>query len=464
MKKSKFFHTLFFVSLLALSFISCSDDNEDILIIPSEVLPTNILFVDNDLSKEKIEGELTWSKPLKPNNISKLIIYTSEDGSTKKDKIAEVDANTEKYTITDQDVAKFFIFVVIDADNKEVKEVAKSEIKNAYAMSGIYILNGGKMGNNNAGLSFYDWNTKIVDNKVFDTANGISLGDTGQDAIVYGSKMYIAVYGSALIQVTDMEGKILKTIESEKGGKKQQPRNLTAYKGKVYATLYDGYLAKIDTAKMEIEAQVAVGRNPEYVRAANDKLYVANSGGLDYNTAVGYDNTVSVVDVINFKETEKIPVVINPDKMAVDSQGDIYVISNGDYKDIPNTLQRIDATTHKVTNVGNATWMSMGNDDKLYIIYSQYDENWNQTISYNIFDAKAEKLVSNSFITDGTKIDKPYSINVDMSNNYIYIGTSDYKTNGDMYIISNEGKLIHKFDTGGLNPTVAYSANWITRQ
>lgn len=322
-------------------------------------------------------------------------------------------------------------------------------------VKGAYILNSGSGITSLANLAYYDPETKAVTYKAFENANGISLGNTGQDVVVYGSKMYIAVYGSATIFVTDLQGKKITAIESTKNGQKQQPRGFTSYKGKVYVTYYDGYLAKIDTIKMEIEAQVAVGRNPEYVRAANNKLYVANSGGMDYNTPLGYDKTVSVVDVATFEETEKIPVVINPDKMAVDSEGDIYVISNGNYGDIPNTLQRIDANTHKVTNVGNATWMSMSND-KLYIVYSQYDANWNKTISYHVFDAKTEKMLTDNFITDGTIVDKPCCISVDPINNNVYIGTSDYKNNGDMYVFSSEGKLVNKFDTGGINPMGAY--------
>lgn len=317
--------------------------------------------------------------------------------------------------------------------------------------SGIYVLNNGNMGSNNTNISFYDFETNKLTSKIFEKENGISLGDTGQDMLIYGSKMYIAVYNSAILYVTDRNGKILKKIESQKDGQDQKPRGLTTYKGKVYVTMYDGYLAKIDTTELKIEDQVKVGRNPEYVRVANEKLYVANSGGLDYNTPIGYDNSVSVVDVATFKEDKKIEVVINPDKMAVDSQGDIYVISNGNYNDIPNTLQRIDAKTGAVTQVGNATWMSMM-DDKLYIIYSQYDENWQQTITYHVFDAKTEKMITDEFISDNTKIEKPNSILTDAANGYVYIGTSDYKTNSDMYIFTKEGKLVKKFDTEGISP------------
>ncbi|MDR2951013.1 MAG: hypothetical protein LBV71_17645 [Prevotella sp.] len=319
--------------------------------------------------------------------------------------------------------------------------------------TGAYILNSGKSGDNNTNIAYYDYETGKVTYGIFESINDKQLGDTGQDIITYGERTYVAVYGSAVIYVLDKTGKILSTIESTNDGKKQQPRNLTAYDGRIYVTYFDGYLAKINPSTLKIEAQVAVGRNPEYVRASKGKLYVANSGGMDYNTPIGYDKTVSVVDVATFKEDKKIDVVLNPDKMVVDSQGDIYVISNGNYGDIPNTLQRIDANTQEVTQVGNATWMTMCND-KLYIIYSQYDANWNQTITYSVYDAINEKKISDNFITDGTDIDKPYSISADPVKNYIFIGTSNYTTNGDMYIFSTDGKLVKKIDTNGLNPIV----------
>ena len=325
--------------------------------------------------------------------------------------------------------------------------------------TGAYVLNSGKGGNNNANIAYYDYKTGKVTYNVFESLNGKGLGDTGQDIITYNNRTYVAVYGSAIIYVLDKTGKILSTIESEKDGKKQQPRNLTAYDGKVYVTYFDGYLARINPSTLKIEAQVAVGRNPEYVRASKGKLYVANSGGLDYNTAIGYDKTVSVVDVATFTEDKKINVVLNPDKMAVDSKGDIYVISNGNYKMgqpdfISNTLQRIDADTQEVTQIGNATWMTVCND-KLYVIYSQWDPNSGNTITYSVYDAKTETKITDNFITDGTVVSKPCSISADLVKNYIYIGTSDYTTNGDMYVFSTDGKLIKSFDTGGLNPMIA---------
>lgn len=419
----------------------------------NETSVSNLKFEDTDNTPNIIKGKASWTKPVDFANISKIALYGSNNGTDKLEKLGEVEVDKESLDIETTDYYNYLIAVSIDKSGKEIESPAKIEIVDLidYKGAGIYVLNSGKMGNNNANLAYYDFTTKTYTEKVFETVNGKSLGDTGQDIIVYGSKMYIAVHGSGVIYVTNKQGKILNTIESTTEGVKQQPRGFAAYEGKVYVTYYNGYLAKIDTTSMSIEAQIKVGRSPEYVRAANNKLYVANSGGGDYPNV---DKTVSVVDVTTFTEKKKIDVVINPEKIAVDSDGDIYVISNGNYGEIPNTLQRIDAKTDNVTTIGNATWMSMCND-KLYFIYSQYAEK-EQTITYHVYDAKNEKMITDNFITDGTEIIKPYSISTDPVTKYVYIGTSDYTSNGDMYIFTPTGKLVNKFDTKGINPMGAY--------
>lgn len=340
-------------------------------------------------------------------------------------------------------------------DDDDILNMADSNV-------GIFVLNSGSMSRNNASLTFYDLErNKSLDN-VFKRTNNKSLGDTGQDLLIYQDKMYIAVYGSNVIYVTDKYGKELGQIQPVRDGQPQSPRSLTAYNGKIYVTLFDGYLAKIDPTTLEIEAQVKVGRNPESVKAANNKLYVANSGGLDYNTSIGYDKTVSVIDVSTFTELKKMDVVLNPVKLSdPNSNGYIFLISNGNYKDIPNTLQRINTQTDEVETLTgiNATWMSM-NNDKLYVIYSQYDANFNTTISYWVYDTNSTlQATPTNFITDGTIVNNPYCITTDSINNYVCIGTSDYKTNGDMYIFTSDGKLVRKFDTGGINPMGAYYIN-----
>ena len=331
-----------------------------------------------------------------------------------------------------------------DAENNPQPEQPGQTVLNGY-----YVLNSGKMGSNNSTITFYNTESKETTSDIFETANGRKLGDTANDMIIYGSKIYLAVYGSQTIEVTDLNGKSLKQIKSNTD-KPLQPRAFTSYGGKVYVSLFDGYVASIDTTSLEIDNTVAVGRNPEQLTVANGKLYVANSGGLDYNTEVGYDKTVSVVNLESFTETKKIEAVLNPCNVQRDSQEDVYLVSMGNYADVPNTLQKINTSTDEIStvSVANATEMaSLG--DKIFMMYSQYDENWNQTITYYMYDAINENIITDSALKE--TIAKPYKIAADKASNMLFVTESDYTNNGDVYCFDGDGNLKVKFEAG-LNP------------
>src|SRR5574344_330620 len=112
--------------------------------------------------------------------------------------------------------------------------------------TGVYILNSGKMGNNNASLSYYDFTSKKVTANLFASLNGKKIGDTGNDMIIYGGKMYIGATNSSIIFVTDLNGKLIKeiTVMGEKAN--LSPRHFTTGDGKVYVSYFEGYVGQID--------------------------------------------------------------------------------------------------------------------------------------------------------------------------------------------------------------------------
>lgn len=323
------------------------------------------------------------------------------------------------------------------------------------AKKGCFILNSGSFQKNNSNLTFYDNETKLCSD-VFKTANsGLDLGDTGQDLLIVDDKLYIAVYESAVIYVTDITGKILKKIESKREGQtqSQSPRSLTTYGNYVYVSYYDGYVARINKNTYEIEKQIKVGNNPEEIEVSKGKLYVANSGGM--NSPV-YDKTVSVIDLNTFTELKRIDVLDNPTQIEVDNQGSVYVVSMGNYGDIPNTLQRIDPATDKSEVIANATLVRINNDGtKLYTIYAQYGS---ATNDYKVYDTVAKKMLEGSFVDkDVTFAANPFCFNINPTNGNLYIGTSDYVNTGMMYILSpTTGKVVESFNTKGYNPMGAY--------
>ncbi len=341
-----------------------------------------------------------------------------------------------------------FGFVGCDDDDPVLNPTPEE----AKTSTGVYIMNSGKWKGNNATLDYYGFESKELKTKVFSTINGRGLGDTANDMLVYGSKMYIAVSTSNTIEIMDLNANSLKTISpKDEAGQPQSPRYFAAYEGKVYATLFDGHLAEIDTTTMEITKQVAVGPNPYQVCSLKGKLYVANSGG--YNPV--QDSTLSVVDPVSFKEEKKIVVGLNPTSVYADKSGELYVGCMGNFYNVKASVQRVNLEkgTSEAILTNDNILISSTADDQLLIINSENDANWQPVnTKFSQYDMATDKMVSDNFITDGTKVEKPYSLSSDPTLGYIYVGTSDYVNTGDVFIFTKEGKLVTKLAASGINP------------
>ena len=83
------------------------------------------------------------------------------------------------------------------------------------AGQGVYVLNNGNMGDNDADIGIYSPSSKTFVSDVFFSVNGQKLGDLGQDILTFNDEVYIAVNGSRTIFVTDLS---LKIKEQEKVG------------------------------------------------------------------------------------------------------------------------------------------------------------------------------------------------------------------------------------------------------
>ena len=235
------------------------------------------------------------------------------------------------------------------------------------------------------------------------------------------------------------------------------PRYLEPYKNKVYATFFSGYVARIDTTSLLIDGMVEVGRNPERMAVSEGKMYVANSGGLGWNSSLGYDKTVSVVDIPTFVEDVKIDVAANPANILSAADGSLYLVSLGNYADVPNTLQKINPSTHEVSNISSVANMSemCYLNGSLYGLLSEYDANWNQTITYKSYNTVTGTATA-AWITDGTTIPNPYKVFTE--GNYLCVSSSDYVNYGDVYLFTEAGELVTKFEAG-TGPRKAVNAN-----
>jgi len=312
-------------------------------------------------------------------------------------------------------------------------------------VSGVFILNQGSDGQSNSGISYYDFETGEFRFDITTTSQfPFGLGDTGQDMIAYGNKLYVSVYGSSRVTVFDLKSQIrLKDIDLKNGEQLRYPRYLASYNGKVYVTTFDGNVVRIDTTSLSQDGITPVGPNPEGIAAVNGKLYVANSGGLNYPN---YNNTLSIVDIATFKEEGTLTVGLNPDFVHADSYGNVYLTYRGNYDDISSGFQQIDTKTNTVTDIfipANQDFVIVG--DSLYfygVIYNPINN------MFGIYNVKTKQLVTDQIITDGTKITTPYGIGVNEKTKDVYISDTDYRNPGFVYVFGKDGKKKNTLNVG----------------
>ena len=309
--------------------------------------------------------------------------------------------------------------------------------------SKIFVLCEGVWQMNNSTITAYDCTSGKTTGDVFLAANNRGLGDTGSDLQRYGSKMYCVVNMSETVEIMDLDAHSLRQLSLAA----HQPRHIAFHQNNAYVCCYDGAIIKIDTATLEITGTGQAGSNPDGICVANGKLYVANSGGLNYPN---YGHSVSVLDPTSLQVLKEIEIGTNPTRIQADPYGDVYVLCNGNYNDIAPTLQRIDSQNDELVQtfdfpLSNFTICN----DLAYLYYYDYST---QQAQIKVLNVVTENIVKENFITDGTEIKTPYCIAANPANGDVYIADAyQYTTNGDVYCFSANGRKKFSFETG-INP------------
>lgn len=313
-----------------------------------------------------------------------------------------------------------------------------------------YILNAGSMGTAPGTLDIYDLTAKELNENVFKAINGRELGDTANDMLIYGSKIYIAVTGSSTIEVLDLSGKSIKQIKMEDADNKPQgPRYFSSNKGKVYVSTQDGFLSQLDTTSLTVEQRVKVGLGIEQQCIVDDLLYATT-----YGSYPDYDNKVISVSLPEFVVKDTIEVTVNPTMIEADEQGMLYVLSNGDYNKIKQTLQRVNPKTKEVTNLITNDELSMTmQGDYLYVIGGTVDENYIKTsTNYKKYNLKTGAFETKEFVNSGISIENAKNAFANPVSEEIYVTAGNYQNTGNVYIISKEGELVKEVPLSGINP------------
>lgn len=332
---------------------------------------------------------------------------------------------------------------------------------------GLFLVNSGNSGSVIPGsLTYISRNGDAVQN-VFRTANERTLGNTPNDIIVYGSKLYIVVTGENTVEVADRYTlksiTQINTTELMGGDKGKMPRRLTAAGRYVFLSTFDGYVAAIDTAAYTAADIYQAGSYPEGMVVNGETLYVANS---DYGQ--GINPSVSAINLnTGVAAEQKNENIRNPTGLAC-YDNMLFMLDYGSYD---ASWNQVGAGVYKiaggeVTKVADATMMALDAQRGLiYTINAPYTS-LGTTPTFNVYNIATNE--ETTFIT-GEDIDSPAAITVDNISGEVYIasyrlspdtGYADYNSNGYVNRYSAEGKLIRQYEAG-VSPT-AFAFNYTT--
>ena len=336
-------------------------------------------------------------------------------------------------------------------------------------IKGFFLLNEGNMGSNKSTLDYYDYTTAFYTRNIYAERNPNvvkELGDVGNDLQIYGERLYAVINVSHLIEVMDV--RTAKHI-----GKISIPncRYITFKDGFAYVSSYAGpvqldpnarlgYVAKIDTATLQVVAECPVGYQPDELIIHGDKLYVANSGGY---RVPDYDKTISVIDLKTFTEVKKVDVAINLHRLELDNYGKIWVSSRGDYYKVPSKIFVFDPKTEQVTKTLDVSCSNMTlSGDSLFV----YSTEWSyltgkNTISYTLIDTKKQEVIDRNFIKGGTdkEIQLPYGLAINSEQGELYLtDAQDYVHPGQLHCYDlKTGRRKWSVKTGDIPAHIAFT-------
>ena len=321
---------------------------------------------------------------------------------------------------------------------------------------GVFVLNEGSyFAGINGTLDYLDYKTATMSNNIL--ADIYNLGGTPNNAIIVGDVMYIACSDENRVAVIDAKN----LIAAKQMIAITAPRELATDGSYLYVTSQAGCVIKVDlTTNLIVETTPVIGDRLEGIAYRDGYLYVCNSCKEIPDPETGfstweYHTNLIKLNAETLAKVSDITVAANPNQIISDGKN-LYLASWGDYNQTPATVQQIDEND-EVSVIGTGQKIAY-DDNKLYIVNTEYDEYWNEVHTYKVLDLKTN--LTTDFWGDTSLIFSPGTIGVDPVTHDVFItsynkddyGYASYTTNGYMIVYSNANKYFSnaatKYNTG----------------
>lgn len=326
---------------------------------------------------------------------------------------------------------------------------------------GVFVLNEGNYEAGNSTLSYYDPETKTVENGVFYRANDRRLGDTGQSITLRGNSAYIAVENSGIIWKINMTTfKVEGQLESDSTDNKMiNPRYIHFLSDtKAYVTdLYSPYITVFNPQTMKYIKSISTGQEIVDGYASTEEM--VQYGQYVFTNCWSYSNKILIFDTSKDELDGEISLPSwQPKSMKIDKNGKIWVITDGGYEgssygDGSPYLYKIDAASREIEqeqmldeDEANVQIALNGARDTLYLINNDI-----YRMAVTDTHLPVRPFIEAEVDENGTK-HKLYGLSVNPANSEVYVADAvDYQQAGVVYRYSSQGTLLDQFSVG-INP------------
>ena len=341
-------------------------------------------------------------------------------------------------------ISKLLVFLVLIAFTGCMEwDYGKMEDFSATG-EGLFITNEGNFQYGNATLSYYDPETKTVENEIFYRANAMKLGDVAQSMTIRNGVGWVVVNNSHVIYAININ--TFKEVGRITG--LTSPRYIHFLSDeKAYVTqIWDNRIFIVNPKTYQITGYIDC---PDMTTESGSTEQMVQYGKYVFVNCWSYQNRILKIDTETDKVVDQLTVGIQPTSLVLDKNNKMWTITDGGYEGSPYgyeapSLYRIDAETFQVEKQFKfklGDWPSEvqlnREGDMLYWINKDI---WKMSVDADRVPVRPFLKYSNTIY---------YGLTVDPKNGDVYVADAiDYQQDGIVYRYTKEGKLIDQFYVG----------------
>ena len=310
--------------------------------------------------------------------------------------------------------------------------------------TGLFITNEGMFQYGNATLSYYDPETKSVENEVFYRANAMKLGDVAQSMTIRDGVGWIVVNNSHVIFAIDINtfkevGRITNLAS---------PRYIHFISDeKAYVTqIWDNRIFIVNPKRYEITGYIEC---PNMAMESGSTEQMVQYGKYVFVNCWSYQNRILKIDTETDQVVDELIVGIQPTSLVMDKNYKLWTITDGGYEESPYgyetpSLYRIDAARFEIEKQfrfkpgdSPSEVQINGEGDKLFWINNDI---WSM-------DVEADRVPVRPFLK--YRDTKYYGLTVNPRNGDVYVADAiDYQQQGVIYRYTADGEPVDEFYVG----------------